>query len=176
MIDDQSEMWGLSMRDTWRWMIRVGALTALLALLGTVCVVAGDQRTFPGWEKGGAYDSHYKVSDLDQFKGVVEDITEITPLPGMSKGVGLVVRDEGKDLVTVHLGPQEFVDLRAIGLKKGDKVKIKGVWAEIAGKDVLMASKVKKGETIELKLRLTKDGTPFWTMTPEEAARHLAQE
>jgi hypothetical protein len=164
------------MRDAWKWMVTAWATAMLLTVLGIVPGVAGEQRSFPGWEKGSAYDSHYKVSELDQFKGVVEDIIEITPLPGMVKGVGLLVRDEGKDLVTVHLGPQDFVDLRIIALKKGDKVKVKGVWAEIAGKDVLMASKVKKGETTELKLRLTKDGTPFWTMAPDELARQLAQD
>jgi hypothetical protein len=34
-----------------------------------------------------------------------------------------------------------------------------------------MASKVKKGDSYEFKVRLTKDGTPFWTMSPEELAR-----
>jgi hypothetical protein len=34
-----------------------------------------------------------------------------------------------------------------------------------------MASKVKKGDHYEFKVRLTKDGTPFWTMSPEELAR-----
>jgi hypothetical protein len=143
----------------------------VLGLLGGTSIIAAEQRSFAGWEKGGAYDSHYKASDFDQFKGTVEDIVEITPLPGMSKGVGLLVRDEGKEIVKVHLGPKDFVDLKGIALKKGDKVKIKGAWAEISGDDVFMASKVKKGETTELKLRLTKDGTPFWTMTPEEMSR-----
>ena len=50
-------------------------------------------------------------------------------------------------------------------------MKVKGVWAEVQGKDVFMASKVKKGDYFELKVRLTKDGTPFWTMSPEELAR-----
>jgi hypothetical protein len=164
------------MHDTWKGMVSIWVTMMLLATVGIAPGVAGEQRSFPGWEKGSAYDSHYKVSEVDQFKGVVEDIIEITPLPGMAKGTALLVRDEGKDLVTVHLGPQDFVDLRAIALKKGDKVKVKGVWAEIAGKDVLMASKIKKGETTELKLRLTKDGTPFWTMAPDELARQLSQE
>ena len=164
------------MRDTSRVMAMVWVTMMLLAVVRIPPGFAGEQRSFPGWEKGGAYDNHYKASEVDQFKGTVEDIIEITPLPGMAKGTGLLVRDEGKDLVTVHLGPQDFVDLRAIALKKGDKVKVKGVWAEIAGKDILMASKIKKGETTELKLRLTKDGTPFWTMAPDELAHQLSQE
>ena len=53
-------------------------------------------------------------------------------------------------------------------------MKVKGVWAEIDGKEVFMASKVKRGDYYEYKVRLTKDGTPFWTMSPEELARERA--
>jgi hypothetical protein len=48
---------------------------------------------------------------------------------------------------------------------------LKGVWAEIDGKDVFMASKIKKDPNTEIiKVRLTKDGTPFWTMSQERLA------
>jgi hypothetical protein len=164
------------MHDVCKWIVKTWTWICVLGLLGASSVIAAEQRSFAGWEKGGAYDNHYKASDFDQFKGTVEDIVEITPLPGMAIGVGLLVRDEGKEIVKVHLGPKDFVDLKTIALKKGDKVKIKGAWAEINGDDILMASKVKKGETTELKLRLTKDGTPFWTMSPEEIARELEKD
>ena len=147
-----------------------------LWLPGIMETSAADKPDITGWEKGGAYDRHYNVSEFDQFKGTVEDIVEITPMPGMAPGVGLLIRDEGKDLVKVQLGPRSFVDLKSIGLKKGDKVKLKGVWAEINGADVFMASKVKKGENIEVKVRRTKDGTPFWSMTPEELAKEKEQD
>ena len=147
-----------------------------LACLGVMETSAGDKPDITGWEKGGAYDRHYNASEFDQFKGIVEDIVEITPMPGMAPGVGLLIRDEGKDLVKVQLGPKSFVDLKTIGLKKGDKVKVKGVWAEIKGADVFMASKVKKGENTEVKVRRTKDGTPFWSMTPEELAKEKEQD
>jgi hypothetical protein len=81
------------------------------------------------------------------------------------------VRDQDGDTVNVQLGPKSFVKLDSIGLRKGDKVKVKGAWAEINGKEIFMASKVKKGEDIELKLRRTKDGVPYWTMSPEELER-----
>jgi hypothetical protein len=48
---------------------------------------------------------------------------------------------------------------------------VKGVWAEIDGKDVFIASKIKKDPNTEIiKVRLTKDGTPFWTMSQERLA------
>ena len=108
---------------------------------------------------------------MDQFKGTVEEIVEIVPLPGMAPGVGLKVKDQDGDMVNVQLGPKSFVKPDSIGLKKGDKVKVKGVWADIGDKEVFMASKVKKSEEVELKVRRTRDGTPYWTMTPEELAR-----
>jgi hypothetical protein len=56
-------------------------------------------------------------------------------------------------------------------VKKNDRVKLKGVWAEINDRDIFMASKIKKDPDLEIvKVRLTKDGTPFWTMTPEQLA------
>ena len=33
------------------------------------------------------------------------------------------------------------------------------------------ASKVKKGDYFEYKVRRTKDGIPYWTMSPEERAK-----
>jgi len=57
------------------------------------------------------------------------------------------------------------------GIRKGDELKIRGAWAEVGGKDVFLAAKIKKGEHFNLKVRLTKDGTPFWTMTPEQQAQ-----
>ncbi len=95
----------------------------------------------------------------------------------MSPGVALDIReskDPKAEVIEVHLCPTWFADPKSIGLKKGDRVKVKGVWAEIGDKDVFIASKVKKGDYFELKVRLTKDGKPFWTMSAEELARERA--
>jgi hypothetical protein len=137
---------------------------------------AQEKAGITGWERGGAYDAHYKTSEFDSFKGVVEDISDIIPMPGMAPGVGLKVRDQDGDVVNVQVGPKSFVNLESISLKKGDKVKVKGAWAEIDDKDIFMASKIKKGEYIEFKVRRTKDGMPYWTMTPEELAKEKEQE
>ena len=53
-------------------------------------------------------------------------------------------------------------------------MKVKGTWVEIDGEDVIMAAKIKKGEYFQFKVRLTSDGTPFWTMDPEQLSRELA--
>jgi hypothetical protein len=125
-----------------------------------------------GWEIDSAYNKHYNLDEWDSFRGDAVGFQKITPLPGMSPGVALLVKDlDSDEVVAVHLGPNSFVNPNSISLRKGDKVSVKGVWAEIGGQEVFMACKVKKGDYYEYKVRLTKDGTPLWTMSAEELAR-----
>jgi len=138
-------------------------------------VFCGGPVCYLGWEKGGEYDKNYKVSEYDSFKGVIVKITKIRPLKSMAPGVGLKVRDREGEMIDVHLGPIGFLEPGSIGLRKGDKVKVKGVWAEIADKEFFMASKVKRSEYDELKVRRTKDGFPFWAMTAAELKKEREQ-
>jgi two-component system sensor histidine kinase AtoS len=55
-------------------------------------------------------------------------------MPGMSPGTALVVR-EGDDEFEVHLCPTWYRKPGEIRLKKAERIKIRGVWAEINGKD-----------------------------------------
>lgn len=125
-----------------------------------------------GWEKGSEYNKLFDLDEWDDFKGFVVGFTKIVPLPGMAPGLALLVRDrDSNEIVTVHLGPIAFVNPNSVRVRKGEKVKVKGVWAEIKGKEVFLASKVKKDDQFEYKVRLTKDGTPFWTLSPEQLAK-----
>ena len=137
---------------------------------------AAEAADMGGWGKNSPYNRLYNPAEMDRIKGDVEKITEVVPMPGMSPGVALVLREAKNETTLVHLCPSWYIDIKSTGLKKGDTVKIRGVWAEIDGKYVFMASKVKKGDYFELKIRLTKDGTPFWIMSPEEEAREKAGE
>jgi hypothetical protein len=155
---------------------RLGCRVVPVLVLGLICLTSvvshsQDRPDLAGWGRDGEYNKLYDASEFDDFKGVVEDIMDITPLSGMAVGIGLKVKDQDGDPVEVHLGPKSFVKLDGIGLKIGDKVKIKGVWVALNDKDVFLASKVKKGENVELKVRRTKDGAPYWTFTPEELTR-----
>ena len=162
---------------------RIGiALMAGLAvftgcLLQTVDTRAQEVKDMGGWEKGGKYDQHYNASELDKIKVTIVKIMEVTPMKGMSPGVGMIVRerDSDEDLM-VHICPTWFIKPGETGLKRGNVVKIRGSWAEIDGKDVYMASKIKMEDYFSLKVRLTKDGTPFWTMDPEQLAYERSQD
>jgi hypothetical protein len=168
VTDNKKE--GESMFHDLKFTVVALALILGICLSNTGVGYGEEKRDMGGWEKGSPYNQCYKADEMDSFKGTVVGFKEVIPFPGMSPGVALLVREKGgNDVTTVHLGPKWFV--KQVGVKKGEKVKVKGVWAEIQGKDVFMASKVKKGDYFELKVRLTKDGTPFWTMSPEELAR-----
>lgn len=149
-------------------------LVGIFLLVFGVAGFAQEKSGKGGWELGSPYNKFYKANEPDSFKGRVEEIMELVPIPGMSPGVGLVVSESKTEKVLVHVAPTWFLDIRRVGLKKGDRVKVRGVWAEINGKDVFMASKITKGDDFALKVRLTKDGTPFWTMNPEQLAKERA--
>ena len=151
--------------------IGVAVLLAVFAVSpGLVC--GGEKSGIEGWEKDSTYNKHYNLDEWDSFRGETVGFQKVTPLPGMSPGIALLVKDrDSNEVVTVHLGPSSFVNPNSISLRKGDRVNVKGVWAEIGGQEVFMAAKIKKGDSYEYKVRLTKDGTPFWTMSAEEFAR-----
>lgn len=150
--------------------MRIPALLVCFVLALAAVSLAQPGR-FPGWQKGSAYDKLYEIKEAESVKGEVTDIFDLTPMPGMAAGLALTIKDkkDGKT-ETAHLGPKEYVKLDSIGLKKGDRVRVNGVWANVGGKDVLLASKIKKDDGVELKLRRTRDGFPFWDMSPEELA------
>lgn len=148
------------------------ALIMGLGIFGLTVGYAQKTSGMKGWEKGSDYNKLYDLDEWDDFKGYVVGFKKIIPLPGMAAGVALLVRDrDSNEVVTVHLGPRAFVNPNTVGVRKGEKVKVKGAWAEIKGEEIFMAAKVKKGDHFEYKVRLTKDGTPFWTMSPEQQAR-----
>jgi hypothetical protein len=150
----------------------------VLSLLSTFAfspLYAVSEEELKGWGNDDEYNKLYDPRELDKLRGTVLKFKKGTPLPGMSKATILVLDDDG-DKIDVHLCPVSFATAKDTGIKRGDRVKIKGSWAEIDGEDVFMASKVKKGEHYEFKVRLTKDGTPFWNMSPEQLAYERGQQ
>jgi hypothetical protein len=147
-------------------------LTALVLaaglFYGTIRAAAEDG--MQGWGLNDPYNKHYDLTKYEKFRAWVVGFKAVPPLPGMSPGTIMVVKT-GTQLIDVHICPTWFAKPGDIGVKKGDRVKIKGCRAEIDQREVFMAAKVKKGNYFEFKVRLTKNGKPFWVMTPEELAR-----
>ena len=135
--------------------------------------LAADPADKKGWGVDDPYNKLFNSKELEKIKAKVVKVMEVVPMAGMSPATALEVL-EGSSAFVVHLCPVWFAKPADIGVKPGDQVTLRGSWAEINGKDVFLASKVKKGESQEFKLRLTRDGTPFWTMSPEQLAKEKA--
>ena len=76
-------------------------------------------------------------------------------------GTGVVLRvNTGKETLSVHLGPQWFLDKQEMKLAAGDTVEVKGAKAARRGASVFIAAEVKKGGAV-LKLR-DENGIPAW--------------
>ena len=152
-------------------------ITALMvpALLFSLSFAfAADPPEKKGWGIDDPYNRLYNPRDFEKIKAKVVKVMEVVPMAGMSPATAMEVR-EGSNTFVVHLCPAWFAKPHDVGVKPGDQVVLKGSWAEINGKDVFLASKVKKGDSHEFKCRLSKDGTPFWTMTPEQLAKEQAE-
>jgi hypothetical protein len=151
----------------------LASLVLISVTLGFGYALAEDNRDMQGWEIDSPYNKLYDVREYEKIRAWVVRVKEVVPMPGMSPATALDVR-EGDDVFEVHLCPTWYRKPSDIRLKKNARVKLKGAWAEINGKDVFMASKVKQDPDFEIiKVRLTKDGTPFWTMNSEQLAMEL---
>lgn len=151
------------------------AIIAVIGVPGFGVGFAGDQKDMGGWEINSPYNRLYNANEMDRIKGRIEDIKEVIPMPGMAPGVALVVRESQDDeSILIHLCPTWYMDSKSTGLRKGDMIKIRGIWIEIGDNDIFVASKITRGEDFVLKVRLTQDGKPFWTMDPYELAKEKA--
>ncbi len=162
---------GGAMFNQKKYSVKCLVIIALLSTMSLGTSSADEKRNMRGWGKNSPYNKLYNVAEMDEFKGSVVDIIEIVPFPDMSPGVALLVRDSDGETIEVHLCPSWFMNRRSIGIRQGDKIKVRGAFAEINDKEIFMGSKVKKGKNFSVKVRLTSDGTPFWTMSPDQLAK-----
>ena len=87
---------------------------------------AGDKKDMGGWGIDDQYNQFYNAGEVEKLKVIVLEIKEIVPLPGMSPGVALIVQEDGEDSFLVHLCPVWYKTAARIGIRKGDKIKLRG--------------------------------------------------
>lgn len=144
-------------------------------ILGLFSVAAAaEQGAYAGWEEDSPYNQYYNYKEKDSLKGTILQFEEVVPLPGMAPGTAFIL-EEGGEKILVHLCPVAYSAANDTDIRKGIKTKVNGCWAVIDGQDVFIAAKVKQGDSFVFKVRLTKDGKPFWTMGPEELAKEKAE-
>jgi hypothetical protein len=158
---------------TFRWII---FLVCVFIISGVYSIQAGDSKDMGGWGINDPYNKLYNAADVERIKVVVTEVKEVIAMPGMSPGVALVVKEGGEgEEILVHLCPVWYKKASQIGIRKGDKIDLRGYFAEINGEEVIMAAKIKrKGKSF--KVRLSSDGTPFWTLSPAALQKELSGE
>ena len=127
---------------------------ALQAQIGIKFRGSGD------WCIGDPYEQTFTNSNLETVSGQVMSIDTVTPMPGMSSGIKIMLKTSRED-VTVHLGPAWFILYQDMSLSVNDKnVEARGCRTVINGKPVIMATVlVRKNKVLLLR---DKDGVPYW--------------
>ena len=148
----------------------------LLVLTVGLSVSFAKDSGIAGWEVGSEYNKLYNPKERDTLKGRIVKFVKVTPLPGMATGTALYLDEGDGEKILVHICPASFASARDTGLRRGEKVKVKGAWADIGEEDVFIAAKIKKDSDFDFKVRLTSDGTPFWTMSAEQLAKERASD
>ena len=113
-----------------------------------------------GWGMGTPYSRMYDPKTVETLTGEVVSVNLITPMKGMSSGVHLVLRTT-RETISVHLGPEWYIENQDIKIMPKDKVDVKGSRITFEGKPVIIAAEVKKGDEM-LKLR-DENGFPVWS-------------
>jgi len=109
-----------------------------------------------GWMRGPGARA-FDTSSMTTFQGDIVEVQRIAR--GRHQGVHLTVA-MGSEHVTVHLGPDFYVDGQPLKLAKGDKVEVKGARTTVDGQTVVIALEVRRGDQV-LALRDT-GGVPIW--------------
>ncbi len=110
-----------------------------------------------GWTPGAQYMRLFDPKTVTTVKGEVVRLEKI-PMMRHTGRVAAVKTSEGE--ISVHLGPDWFIDHQDLQLAAGDQVEVRGSKVTYQGKPALIAIEVKRGEDT-LRLR-DESGIPVW--------------
>lgn len=138
----------------------IPAVLLITALNSTAYSQSGwKSRGSGGWGHKGNYNNLYNDQTVETINGTVVEINSFLPMKGMSSGIHLMLQTD-KELISVHLGPEWYIENQDLDLSKNDKIEVKGSRITYNGKPAFIAAELKKGNEI-LKLR-DDNGFPAW--------------
>jgi len=140
----------------------ISLVVAVAVLLTASIAFAGPWtgwRGSGGWGMGSQYNRMYNPATVENLTGTVEAVDKVTPMQGMNSGVHVMLKTD-KETISVHLGPEWYVERLDTKIEKGDKIEAKGSRVTFAGKPAIIAAEVKKGDSV-LVLR-DGAGVPAW--------------
>jgi len=135
------------------------AAVAVVVLFGASVVLAAPWKGSGGWGMGSQYQRNFNPSTVETVSGTVASVEQTTPMKGMNHGIHIMLKTE-KETVEVHLGPSWYIERLDTKIEKNDKVEVKGSRVTMAGKPVIIAQELKKGDNT-LILR-DSAGIPAW--------------
>ena len=141
-------------------------LIAVIVLFGFVSVPAvfaqqGGMRKGGGdWGHRSSYGKMYNPKTVETIRGEVVSVEKMMPMRGMSHGVHAVIKTE-KETISVHLGPEWYIDNQDGRIEPKDTIEVKGSRITFDGKPAIVAAEVKRGDEV-LVLR-DENGVPVWS-------------
>jgi hypothetical protein len=140
----------------------IGVMIAVSLLVIISTAFAGPWKGWRGsggWGMGSQYTRMYNQATVETISGTVESVDKVKPMKGMNSGIHVVLKT-GKETISVHLGPEWYIERLDTKIQKDDTIEVKGSRVTFAGKPAIIAAEVKKGDSI-LVLRDT-NGIPAW--------------
>jgi hypothetical protein len=112
-----------------------------------------------GWGMGSQYNRMYNPATVETVSGTVEAVDKVTPMKGMYSGIHVMLKTD-KETISIHVGPEWYVERLDTKIQKGDTIEVKGSRVTVAGKPAVIAAEIKKGDNV-LVLR-DNAGIPAW--------------
>jgi len=146
-------------------MKKLMTLVAIMTVLGVGVLTATEAmaqrgKGGGGWGQGTNYQKIYNPKTVETISGEVVSVDKITPMKGMNPGVHVVVKTD-KEMISVHLGPEWYLENQDVEINPKDKIEVKGSRITFEGKPAIIAAEVKKGDEV-LTLR-DATGSPVWS-------------
>lgn len=141
----------------------IGLLVTLSVLLVVSLALAQPWKGWRGsggWGMGTQYQRMYDPATIETISGTVESVDKTTPMKGMHYGIHLLVKTD-KETISVHLGPEWYLERLDTKIEKGDEIQVKGSRISMMGNPAIIAAEIKKGDAV-LKLR-DDNGIPVWS-------------
>ena len=154
------------MTRLWKTVVLAAAAWSLL-----LPAVGRAQTDMAGWERGGEYDRLYKPEAVTTVAGKLVELKEAAPMPGMAPGLVMTIKTKAGITVTIQPGPSSFAKLLVHTLHVGDRIKVRGAYAELGEEKVFMAAKIRVNEAYVFKCRRTRDGMPYWSLSKDTLIR-----
>jgi hypothetical protein len=113
-----------------------------------------------GVRHGTSYVRMYNPNTVETVSGTVISVNRVLPSKRMSVGIHLMLRTK-KEIVSVHLGPEWYIQRQKMTIRAKDKITVKGSKVDFGGELSIVAAEVKKGK--ETLLLRNANGFPLWS-------------